>query len=149
MPSPPPLWDSRWSGLDSAGRNRKPSNVSGDRCSPISARCATTLNEIASSVAREPGLFDAAAADPVGTGARILFDRSDQALEGRTPAVFAVSAYRPSGSGTPLAWSGRPSEIPPNASAKPRPSSCRRARLGSAWCKCGRSPTPRQGIASA
>ena len=37
---------------------------------------------------------------------------TDQALQGRPPGEFAVSAYRPSGSGTPLAWSGRPSEIP-------------------------------------
>ncbi|HTL03033.1 MAG TPA: HAMP domain-containing sensor histidine kinase [Vicinamibacterales bacterium] len=73
---------------------------------------AAALTEIASSVGREPGRFDAAAADPVGTGARLLFDRADQALQGRTSGAFAVSAYRPSGSGTPLAWSGRPSEIP-------------------------------------
>jgi signal transduction histidine kinase len=73
------------------------------------AGVATALEEIALSVAREPGLFDAAAADPAG--ARALFDRADQALAGRTPDVFAVTAYRASGSGTPLAWSGRPSEI--------------------------------------
>ena len=79
--------------------------------SDISA-VAAALSDIASSVAREPGLFDAAAADPVGAGARLLFDRADQSLEGRTAGEFAVSAYRPSGSGTPLAWSGRPSEIP-------------------------------------
>jgi signal transduction histidine kinase len=76
------------------------------------AAVAATLTEIASAVAHEPGLFDAAAADPVGTGARLLFDRADQALTDRAPGAFAVSAYRPSGSGTPLAWSGRASEIP-------------------------------------
>jgi hypothetical protein len=32
-----------------------------------------------------------AAADPVGTGARLLFDRADQALQGRTSGEFAVS----------------------------------------------------------
>ena len=63
-------------------------------------------------MAREPGFFDAAAADPAG--ARALFDRADQALVGRASGVFAVTAYRASGSGTPLAWSGRPSEIGPD-----------------------------------
>jgi signal transduction histidine kinase len=76
------------------------------------ADVAATLSEMAATVAGDPGLFDSAAADPVGPGARALFDRADQSLQGRTPDVFAVSAYRPSGSGTPLAWSGRPSEIP-------------------------------------
>jgi hypothetical protein len=74
-------------------------------------RTASTLQEIAADVAREPRLFDAAAADPVGSQAHLLFDRADQSLDDRTSGVFAVSAYRPSGSGTPLAWSGRPSEI--------------------------------------
>ena len=74
------------------------------------AAVTTSLNEIASSVAREPGLLDAAAADPAG--ARALFDLADVSLQGRPPGVFAVTAYRASGSGTPLAWSGRPSEIP-------------------------------------
>ncbi|HEV3214125.1 MAG TPA: HAMP domain-containing sensor histidine kinase [Vicinamibacterales bacterium] len=73
------------------------------------AGVVASLTEIASSVAGEPGLFDAAAADPAG--ARALFDRADQALAGREPGVFAVTAYRASASGTPLAWSGRPSEI--------------------------------------
>jgi hypothetical protein len=54
-----------------------------------------------------PQLFDTAAADPAG--ARPLLDRADQALQARTAGVFAVTAYRPSG--TPLAWSGVPSEI--------------------------------------
>jgi signal transduction histidine kinase len=69
---------------------------------------AAALNDIASSVAREPALFDTAAADPAG--ARPLLDRADQALQGRTAGVFAVTAYRPSGA-WPLAWSGVPSEI--------------------------------------
>jgi signal transduction histidine kinase len=69
---------------------------------------ASALNDIASSVAREPSLFDTAAADPAG--ARPLLDRADQALQGRTAGVFAVTAYRPSGA-WPLAWSGVPSEI--------------------------------------
>jgi hypothetical protein len=73
------------------------------------AGVVASLTEIASSVAGQPGLFDAAAADPAG--ARALFDRADQALAGREPGVFAVTAYRASASGTPLAWSGRPSEI--------------------------------------
>lgn len=68
---------------------------------------ASALSDIATSVAREPALFDTAAADPAG--ARPLLDRADQALQGRTAGVFAVTAYRPSG--TPLAWSGVPSEI--------------------------------------
>lgn len=68
---------------------------------------ASALADIATSVAREPALFDTAAADPAG--ARELLDRADQALFGRTAGVFAVTAYRPSG--TPLAWSGVPSEI--------------------------------------
>ena len=59
-------------------------------------------------MAREPALFDTAAADPAG--ARPLLDRADQALQGRTAGVFAVTAYRPSGA-WPLAWSGVPSEI--------------------------------------
>jgi signal transduction histidine kinase len=71
-----------------------------------------SLTEIAASAARDPGLFDAAARDPAGPSATALFDRADQSLQGRTPEVFAVTAYRPSGSGTPLAWSGRPSDIP-------------------------------------
>ena len=69
---------------------------------------ASALNDIASSVAREPALFDTAAADPAG--ARDLLDRADQALQGRAAGVFAVTAYRPSGA-WPLAWSGVPSEI--------------------------------------
>ena len=69
---------------------------------------ASALSDIASSVAREPALFDTAAADPAG--ARPLLDRADQALQGRTAGVFAVTAYRPSGA-WPLAWSGVPSEI--------------------------------------
>jgi signal transduction histidine kinase len=68
---------------------------------------ASALNDITASVAREPALFDTAAADPAG--ARPLLDRADQALQARTAGVFAVTAYRPSG--TPLAWSGVPSEI--------------------------------------
>ena len=59
-------------------------------------------------MAREPALFDTAAADPAG--ARPLLDRADRALQGRTAGVFAVTAYRPSGA-WPLAWSGVPSEI--------------------------------------
>ena len=70
-------------------------------------RVADALGEIAAIVSREPAQFDMAAADPAG--ARQLLDRSDQALQARTPGVFAVTAYRPSG--TPLAWSGVPSEI--------------------------------------
>jgi hypothetical protein len=66
----------------------------------------SALEDIAASVAREPALFDTAAADPAG--ARPLLDRADQALQGRTAGVFAVTAYRPSG--TPLAWSGVPSD---------------------------------------
>ncbi len=69
---------------------------------------ASALNDIAASVAREPALFDTAAADPAG--ARPLLDRADRALQGRTAGVFAVTAYRPSGP-WPLAWSGVPSEI--------------------------------------
>src|SRR5688572_6290012 len=61
-------------------------------------------------VAREPALFDAAAADPAGGGLRALLDRADQSLRGRTAGVFAVTAYRPSGA-WPLAWSGVPSDI--------------------------------------
>jgi signal transduction histidine kinase len=72
------------------------------------ANVVAALDDIAASVAREPALFDAAAADPAG--ARALLDRTDQALQGRTAGVFAVTAYRPSGA-VPLAWSGVPSEI--------------------------------------
>ena len=68
---------------------------------------AVALNDIASFVARQPALFDTAVTDPAG--ARPLLDRTELALQGRTPGVFAVTAYRPSG--TPLAWSGVPSEI--------------------------------------
>ncbi len=73
-------------------------------------RVADALDEIASAVAREPALFDAAAVDPAGSGVRALLDRTDQALRGRTAGVFAVTAYRPSGA-WPLAWSGVPSEV--------------------------------------
>jgi signal transduction histidine kinase len=79
--------------------------------SDISA-VAAALSDIATSVAREPERFDRAAADPVGADARRLFELAEEALQGRNLNDFAVSAYRPSGSGTPLAWSGRPSEIP-------------------------------------
>ncbi|MCM3881811.1 MAG: hypothetical protein ND807_17015, partial [Vicinamibacterales bacterium] len=72
------------------------------------AGVVAALGDIAASVSREPAQFDAAAADPAG--ARTLLDRADQALLGRPPGVFAVTAYRPSGS-WPLAWSGAPSEI--------------------------------------
>src|SRR4051794_9689636 len=72
---------------------------------------AAALKDIAAVMASEPAKFDTAAADPVGADARRLFDLADQALQGRATGEFAVSAYRPSGSGTPLAWSGRPSEI--------------------------------------
>ncbi|HUP41471.1 MAG TPA: hypothetical protein VM115_15205, partial [Vicinamibacterales bacterium] len=76
---------------------------------------ASALNDIAVSVARDPGLFDPAVADPAG--ARPLIDRADQALVGRAAGVFAVTAYRPSG--TPLAWSGVPSEIEAQRIASP------------------------------
>jgi len=76
------------------------------------------LNDIATAVAREPALFDAAAADPAGPGVRALLDRADVALRGRTPGVFAVTAYRPSGA-WPLAWSGVPSDIPVEPVAGP------------------------------
>ena len=76
---------------------------------------AAALSDIATSVAREPALFDTAAADPAG--ARDLLDRADRALMGRTAGVFAVTAYRPSG--TPLAWSGVPSEIEDHRMAGP------------------------------
>jgi hypothetical protein len=66
---------------------------------------SAALSDIASFVARQPALFDTAAADPAG--ARPLLDRADQALQGRTAGVFAVTAYRPSGA-VPLAWSGVP-----------------------------------------
>ena len=66
------------------------------------------LGDIASSVAREPALFDAVAADP--SRARSLFDRADESLQDSPPGLFAVTAYRPSGA-WPLAWSGVPSEI--------------------------------------
>jgi signal transduction histidine kinase len=69
---------------------------------------ASALSDIATSVGREPALFDTAAADPAG--ARPLLDRADQSLQARTAGVFAVTAYRPSGA-WPLAWSGVPSEI--------------------------------------
>ena len=74
------------------------------------AGVTSALADIASAVARQPALFDAAAADPAGAGVRALLDRTDQALRGRTAGVFAVTAHRPSGA--PLAWSGVPSEIP-------------------------------------
>lgn len=73
------------------------------------ATVVAALDDIASSVAREPALFDAAAADPQG-GARALLDRADQSLQGRRAGLFAVTAHRPSGA-RPLAWSGVPSEI--------------------------------------
>jgi signal transduction histidine kinase len=73
------------------------------------AAVASTLGDIALSVAREPALFEAADADPAG--ARALLDRTDQSLDGRAPGTFAVTAYRPIGA-WPLAWSGVPSEIP-------------------------------------
>jgi signal transduction histidine kinase len=81
------------------------------------ADVTAALGDIASTVAREPALFDAAAADPAGSGVRALLDRADQALRGRTPGVFAVTAYRPSG--RPLAWSGVPSEVPVERIAGP------------------------------
>ena len=77
----------------------------------------TALGDIATTAAREPALFDASAADPAGAGVRALLDRADQALRGRTAGVFAVTAYRPSG--TPLAWSGVPSEVPVERIAGP------------------------------
>jgi hypothetical protein len=86
----------------------------------------SALNEIAASVAREPALFDTAAADPAG--ARSLLDRADQALQGRTAGVFAVTAYRPSG--TPLAWSGVPSEITVERTAGPEAFLVARGPLG-------------------
>ena len=63
-------------------------------------------------------MFDAAAADPAGPGVRALLDRADVALRGRTPGVFVVTAYRPSGA-WPLAWSGVPSDIPVEPVAGP------------------------------
>ena len=70
----------------------------------------SALQDIASAMAREPALFDAAAKDPAGSAVRLLLDRADQALRGRAPGVFAVTAYRPSGA-WPLGWSGVPSEV--------------------------------------
>jgi signal transduction histidine kinase len=66
------------------------------------------LDGIAAAVAQQPAQFDAAAADP--SAARALLDVANQALQGRPPGVFAVTAYRPSGA-WPLAWAGAPSEI--------------------------------------
>ena len=86
----------------------------------------SALSEIAASLAREPALFDTAAADPAG--ARPLLDRADQALQGRTAGVFAVTAYRPSG--TPLAWSGVPSEITTERTAGPESFFVARGPLG-------------------
>jgi signal transduction histidine kinase len=88
---------------------------------------AATLNDIASFVAVQPALFDTAAADPAG--ARPLLDRADQALRGRTPGVFAVTAYRPSGA-WPLAWSGVPSEISVDRIAGPETYFVARGPLG-------------------
>ena len=87
---------------------------------------ASALASIATTVAREPALFDTAAADPAG--ARHLLDRADQALQGRTAGVFAVTAYRPSG--TPLAWSGVPSEIGGDRIAGPETFFVARGPLG-------------------
>jgi signal transduction histidine kinase len=86
----------------------------------------SALSDIAATVAREPALFDTAAADPAG--ARPLLDRADQALQGRTAGVFAVTAYRPSG--TPLAWSGVPSEIGVDRIAGPEAYFVARGPLG-------------------
>jgi signal transduction histidine kinase len=86
----------------------------------------SALKDIAASVAREPALFDTAAADPAG--ARSLLDRADQALQGRAAGVFAVTAYRPSG--TPLAWSGVPSEITVERTAGPEAFFVARGPLG-------------------
>ena len=88
---------------------------------------AAALNDIASSVAREPALFDTAAIDPAG--ARPLLDRADRALQGRTAGVFAVTAYRPSGA-WPLAWSGVPSEIGVERIAGPETFFVERGPLG-------------------
>jgi signal transduction histidine kinase len=87
---------------------------------------ASALGDIAATVAREPALFDTAAADPAG--ARPLLDRADQALQGRTAGVFAVTAYRPSGA--PLAWSGVPSEISGERIAGPETFFVARGPLG-------------------
>ena len=88
---------------------------------------ASALNGIASAVAREPALFDTAAADPAGS--RPLLDRADRALQGRTAGVFAVTAYRPSGA-WPLAWSGVPSEIGVDRIAGPETYFVARGPLG-------------------
>jgi signal transduction histidine kinase len=97
----------RFGATEAEGLGRVERSVQAD----ISA-VAATLSEIASAVASEPELFDKAAADPVGTDTRTLFERTDRSLEDRSLSLndFAVSAYRPSGA--LLAWSGRPSEIP-------------------------------------
>jgi signal transduction histidine kinase len=87
------------------------------------------LSDIASVVAREPALFDAAAVDQSGPGVRALLDRADQALHGRTAGVFAVTAYRPSGA-WPLAWSGVPSELPVERIVGPRTFFVGRGPLG-------------------
>ncbi len=72
-----------------------------------------SLLAIAGDAARDPRLFEPAAADPEGASARALFDRADAALRARPAGVFAVTMYRASGDSRPLAWSGRPSEIDP------------------------------------
>jgi nitrogen fixation/metabolism regulation signal transduction histidine kinase len=69
------------------------------------------LVDIASNMAAERELFDATAADVSGAGVRLLLDKADQVLHGRTPGMFAVTVYRADGA-LPIAWSGVPSEVP-------------------------------------
>ncbi len=71
---------------------------------------ARSLRNMAAPLAEGPRLRDAAAGDPVA--ARRLFDAAGTSVRAFENVDVAVTAY--ADSGRPVAWSGRPSELPPD-----------------------------------
>jgi signal transduction histidine kinase len=74
-----------------------------------------SLHEIAASLSREGPLLALAAADP--TAARTLLDRADEILRADPDTALSVTVY--GSGGRPLAWSGHPSDLPPDRLAGP------------------------------
>lgn len=71
-------------------------------------RQAAELRDITQALAARPVDLERAATDETAT--RSLFDQADATLNGRDGSNLAVTAYDLTGN--PLAWSGRPSELP-------------------------------------
>ncbi len=76
---------------------------------------AAALRHTAEALAGESALLASASTDP--TAARNLLDRADQIVQGHQDAALSVTVY--GSAGTPVAWSGHPSELPPDRTDGP------------------------------